>query len=266
MSKFDEYEYLQSLSEFYDLVPLYSGRQDKQFYLDFCLSRGGKVLELGCGTGRVLLPIASAGLNIVGLDLSEHMLSKCKEKIAVQPQEIQDRIHLIQGSMTDFQLEDIFSTIIIPFRPFQHLFSIDDQLACLRCVNLHLETDGLLAFDCFQVSFQKITDPQRFEEAEDMPETELPDGRKIRRCSRFAAIHPAEQYSDIEIIYYLTDTNGKTERLVNGFPMRYFFRYEVEHLLARAGFEVVELYGDYDKSPLVDESPEMIFVARKVSD
>ena len=62
------------------------------------------------------------------------------------------------------------------------------------------------------------------------------------------------------------DTNGKTERVVNGFPMRYFFRYEVEHLLARAGFEVVELYGDYDKSPLVDESPEMIFVARKVSD
>ena len=266
MSKFDKYEYLESLSEFYDLVPMYSGRRDKQFYLDLCVSRGGKVLELGCGTGRVLLPIASAGLNIVGLDLSEHMLSKCREKILAQPKEIQDRIQLVHGSMTDFQLEDTFTTVIIPFRPFQHLFSVDDQLACLRCVNQHLENDGLLAFDCFQVSFQKITDPQRFEEAEDMPETELPDGRKIRRFSRFAAIHPAEQYNDIEIIYYLTDTNGKTERVVNGFPMRYFFRYEVEHLLARAGFGVVELYGDYDKSPFVDESPEMIFVARKVAE
>ncbi len=266
MNKPKRFEYLQSLSEFYDLVPMYSGRRDKQFYLDLCLSRGGKVLELGCGTGRILLPIASSGLNIVGLDLSEHMLSKCREKIAFQSQEIQDRIRLVQGSMTDFQLEDTFNTVIIPFRPFQHLLSVDDQLACLQCVNKHLEDNGYLAFDCFQVNLQKITDPLRFEEAEDMPETELADGRKIRRCGRFAATHPAEQYNEVEIIYYITDTNGKTERVVNGFPMRYFFRYEIEHLLARSGFEIAELYGDFDRSPLVEESPEMIFVAKKVSE
>lgn len=263
MNKPGRYDYIQSLSEFYDLVPMYSERRDKKFYLDLCLSSGGKVLELGCGTGRVLLPIASAGMPIVGLDLSEYMLSKCRQKIAAQPKEVQDRIHLVQASMTDFHLNDKFTTVIIPFRPFQHLLSVDDQLDCLHYVNKHLEDKGCLVFDFFQVNLQKITDPQRFEEAEDMPETNLPDGCKMRRCSRFASTHPAEQVNDVEIIYYITDTNGKIERLVNGFPMRYFFRYEIEHLLARAGFEVVELYGDFDKSPLVDESPEMIFVARK---
>jgi hypothetical protein len=205
-------------------------------------------------------------MHIVGLDLSEPMLSKCREKILAQPQDVQDRIRLVQGSMTDFQLVDTFTTVIIPFRPFQHLLSVDDQLACLGSVNKHLEDDGCLVFDFFQVNLHKITDPQRFEETEDMPETRLADGRKLRRCSRFAATHPAEQVNDIEIIYYLTDTTGKTERVVNGFPFRYFFRYEVEHLLARTGFEVVELYGDFDKSPLVDESLEMIFVARKLSE
>ena len=96
MSKFGGCEDKPFLAELYDLVPGYSGRRDLQFYLDLCRDGGGKVLELGCGTGRVLLPVASAGVDIVGLDLSEHMLSKCREKVAVQPQEVQDRIRLVR--------------------------------------------------------------------------------------------------------------------------------------------------------------------------
>ena len=266
MSKFGGYRDIPILAELYDLVPMYSGRRDLQFYIDLCRSHGGKVLELGCGTGRVLLPIASAGLDIVGLDLSEHMLAKCREKVTVHPQEVQDRIRLLHGNMIDFRLDDIFTTVIIPFRAFQHLLAVYDQLSCLRCVNAHLEKGGRLAFDCFQVDFQKITDPRRVEETEDLPEFELPDGRKMRRCNRVTETHPAEQYNDVEIIYYLTDTTGQTERLVQGFPFRYFFRYELEHLLARSGFELVELFGDFDRSPLDDQSTEMIFVATKVAD
>jgi len=88
----------------------------------------------------------------------------------------------------------------------------------------------------------------------------------MRRRNRIATTHTAQQYNDVEIIYYLTDTTGKTERLVQSFPFRYFFRCEVEHLLARVGFEMEELYGDFDRSPLGDESPEMIFVAGKAAD
>jgi hypothetical protein len=88
----------------------------------------------------------------------------------------------------------------------------------------------------------------------------------MRRCNRFVAMHRADQYNDVELIYYVTGQNGATQRFVQAFPFRYFFRYEVEHLLARAGFKVTELYGKFDRSPLGDNSPEMIFVARKATD
>src|SRR6266852_3355920 len=77
------------------------------------------------------------------------------------------------------------------------------------------------------------------------------------------AFHRAEQRNDVEMIYYVTHPGGRQERLVFAFTIRYFFRYEVEHLLARCGFRVAALYGDFDRSPLVDTSPEMIFVAER---
>jgi hypothetical protein len=92
---------------------------------------------------------------------------------------------------------------------------------------------------------------------------DLPDGRVIKRTSRTAAFHHAEQYNDIELIYYVKHPDGKKERLVHAFPMRYFFRYEIEHLLSLCGFKVIEFYGDFDKSAFYEHSPEMIFVAEK---
>ena len=75
------------------------------------------------------------------------------------------------------------------------------------------------------------------------------------------AFHRAEQRNDVEMIYHVTYGDGRTERLPFAFTFRYFFRYEVEHLLARCRFRVIELFGDFDRSLLRDDSPEMIFVA-----
>ncbi len=71
--------------------------------------------------------------------------------------------------------------------------------------------------------------------------------------------------NDVELIYYVTHADGRTERLVHAFTIRYFFRYEVEHLLARCGFRVAALYGDYERSPLRDDSPDMLFVVEKIA-
>jgi SAM-dependent methyltransferase len=263
MSRYGDYEDKPFLAELYDLVPAYAKRRDLDFYVDLCRDANGTVLELGCGTGRVLIPIAAAGVEIVGLDLSPHMLAKCRQNLESQPEAVRSRTELVQADMTSFDLGEQFAAVIIPFRPFQHLVAVENQLACLRCVHRHLQPGGILAFDLFQVLFEKITDPRRAEESEDLPEFELPDGRRMRRCNRFAATHRAEQYNDVELIYYLAHPDGRTERLVQEFPFRYFFRYEVEHLLARTGFDLEAIYGDFDKSPLADGSPEMIFVARK---
>jgi SAM-dependent methyltransferase len=263
MSRSGGYGSTPELAEIYDFVPPYAKRADLNFYVELCRSRGGSVLELGCGTGRVMIPIARAGCSITGLDLSEHMLARCRQNLKIQPTDIRDRVHTIQADMTDFALGEQFDTIIIPFRPLQHILSLREQMACLACAHRHLREGGILAFDVFQLSFPRISDPSIFNETEDIPEFELPDGRRMRRTSRLVAAHRAEQYNDFELIYHLTGPDGETERVVHAFPFRYYFRYELEHLLARTGFVPVAVYGGFDKSAMTDDSTEMVFVAQK---
>jgi len=97
-----------------------------------------------------------------------------------------------------------------------------------------------------------------------LSKTSLADGRKLTYSGCIAAAHPSNQYNDVELIYYVTDKEGTTERFVDAFPWRYYFRYEVEHLLARCGFRIIDQYGDFDLSPLDDSSAEMIFVTEKL--
>ena len=263
--EFGGYETHPFVAEFYDLNPAYSERRDVGFFVEEAVACGGPVLELGCGTGRVLIPTADAGVSITGLDLSTHMLHRCCGKLDGVEREVRERTRLVEGDMTDFDLGETFALVTVPFRPFQHLVSVESQLACVRCANRHLRPGGRLILDLFHPRFDMLTGTAPTEEAQDFPEVQLADGRRFRRTHRFAAFHKAEQYNSVELIYYVTN-GGTTERHVQAFPFRYFFRYEVEHLLERAGFRVTDLYGDYDRSPLRDDSPEMVFVAEKRAD
>jgi len=192
------------------------------------------------------------------------MLKKCRDKLDKLPEEIRKRIKLIEGNVTNFETGEIYELVTIPFRPFQHLISVEEQTACLECAYRHLTSNGLIILDVFHPFPPRLVpNPKYTTEIEDLPETELPDGRKLRRTDRTVAFHRDQQYNDYELTYYVTYPDGKTERLVQSFPMRYFYRYEVEHLLALCGFKVVELFGDFDRSEFSNDSPEMIFVAEK---
>jgi len=86
----------------------------------------------------------------------------------------------------------------------------------------------------------------------------------VLRRNRIAARDLYQQVQNVELIYYLTHPDGRTQRLVHAFPMRYLFRFEAEHLLARCGFKIEDIYADFDKSPYGSKYPgELIFVARK---
>ncbi len=192
------------------------------------------------------------------------MLQKCREKLVKQPPEVKKRVKLVQGDMTDFKIRTKFALVTLPFRPFQHLITVKEQNNCLACAYKHLVPRGRLIIDVFNPNpLRLMPNPKYMEENEDLPETPLPDGRKLRRTSRMAGYHRDQQYNDVELIYYVTHLDGKSERLVQSFPMRYFFRYELEHLLELSGFKVFELFGDFDKSAFGSDSPEMIFVAEK---
>lgn len=184
---YDEYSFV---AEFYDHISPYLARQDVDFFVEMAQQSGGPVLEIGCGTGRVLIPTARAGNEIVG---------------------------------------------------------------------------GRLILDLFNPSLPYLVDEQRFEESGDEPEFTMPDGRRVMRHHRIASRDLFNQVQNAELIYYVTHPDGREERLVHSFPMRYLFRFEAEHLLARSGFRVEMVYADYDKSLYGSKYPgELIFVASKV--
>ncbi len=251
-------------AEFYDYVVPYQTRADVAFFVEAAQTSGGPVLEIGCGTGRVLIPTARAGIAISGIDLSPHMLDVCQRRLAQEPVEVQGRVQLDLADMRDFDLGQTFKLITMPFRPFQHLIEVEDQIACLRCIRQHLADDGRFVLDLFNPSLPALAREVTGEEQGDEPEFTMPDGRRVLRRNRVVARDVFKQYQDVELIYYVTHPDSRTERLVHAFPMRYLFRYEVEHLLVRCGFEVEALYADYDQHPYGSACPgELIFVAKK---
>ncbi len=258
------YTEYQFTAEFYDHIAPYRERGDVGFFVEMARASGGPVLEVGCGTGRVLIPTARAGIEIVGLDLSPSMLAICRQNLAAEPAEVQGHVQLVEADMRDFDLGHEFALITIPFRPFQHLTTVEDQIACLTALRRHLRPGGRLVLDLFNPSLPYLADPARLGEFGDEPEILMPDGRRVVRRARIAGRDYFGQVQDTELIYYVTHPDGRQERLVHAFPMRYLFRFEAEHLLVRCGYEVEALYADYDRSPYGSKYPgELIFVAQR---
>jgi SAM-dependent methyltransferase len=265
MQQTDGYESYAYVAALYDYVIPYRDRPDVDFFVEAAQESKGPVLEIGCGTGRILIPTARAGMDIVGLDLSAHMLDVCRQRLQLEPQEVQSRVRLVQADMRSFELSPIFNLVTIPFRPFQHLTTVEDQLSCLECIHKHLVKDGKLILDLFNPSLTALTSDILGDEIGDEPEFKVPDGRRVVRRHKTVSRDHFNQISQVELIYYVTHPDGREERLVHAFPMRYFFRYEAEHLLARSGFEVEAVYADFDKSPYGSKYPgELIFVAKKI--
>lgn len=152
-----EQEYWGSSAKYYDFSYAVDTRfNDVPFYLEVAKLVNGRVLEVGCGSGRVLLPIARAGVQIDGFDFSPDMLSMLREKLLKEASEVASRVSLHQGDMRNFSLGKTYDLITVPFRPLQHLFTVDDQLAAFRCFNHHLSKGGKLAFNVFYPNYKPL--------------------------------------------------------------------------------------------------------------
>jgi SAM-dependent methyltransferase len=259
----DDDEYA-SIAELYDHVTPYRDRPDVAFYVEAARESGGPVLELGCGTGRVLIPTARAGIEVVGLDASPHMLAECLKRLENEPEKVQSRTELVDADMREFSLRRTFRLVTIPFRPFQHLTTAVDQLACLASIRRHLAEGGLLVFDVFNPSLDALVNRPLGQELDAEAEFSLPDGRRVIRRHKTVSHDRASQVNRHELVYYVTHPDGREERLVHAFALRYLFRFEAEHLLVRAGFAVEHIYAGFDKSAYGSTYPgELILVARK---
>ena len=125
-------------------------KDDIDFYIDYANILDGKVLELGCGTGRITIPIASAGHQIWGLDVSEPMLDILREKAKCESEITNANLNISIGDMRNFTLNQKFKFIFIPFRTFQNLITKEEQKNCLKCCHEHLTNDGLFIVNVFK--------------------------------------------------------------------------------------------------------------------
>ena len=249
------------IADLYDLVVPYRNRPDVGFFVDEAVKSTGPVLEVGCGTGRVLVPTARAGVDITGVDSSDKMLSRCRASLGNEPESVRSRTTLVQADMRNFDLKREFRLITLPFRPFQHLITVEDQLECLKTLRRHLSDDGRLILDLFNPSIPALAKDDIGVESEPEAEFTTEDGRRVLRTHKMVDRDLFNQIVYAELIYYVTHPDGREERLVHAFPMRYLFRFEAEHLLARAGFRMEAVYGDYDRSDFGSNYPgELILV------
>lgn len=253
-------------AELYDIV--YADYLDDiAFYAEEASQADGPCLELGCGSGRVLIPVAEAGATVTGLDVAKPMLARARRKVAALPDDVRSRVTLGEGDMRTFKLDTRFALIYIPFRAFLHLMNVQDQIAALTNIRRHLRPDGRLALNFFDPSLEYIVSHSGpIGSALHATGESFIDPRTGHLLVEWATIHYTQHLQRIDqyFIYDEVDARGRVVgRLYRNLEMRYIFRWEFEHLLARCGFEVEALYGSFNREPYGHTGQELIWIARK---
>jgi SAM-dependent methyltransferase len=243
--------------EAYDLV-LKDIPYGLDFYVALAREAAGPVLDIACGTGRILLPCLQAGVDIEGLDLFEPMLKTLRTKAAAQG--LTPVLH--RADMSDFSLERRFALAMIPFNAFIHNMTQEAQIRCLERCREHLLPGGRLVFDTFFPSLEIVgaAENTRVLEGEfPHPQTGLPmrmyDTRRFDRVAQ-----TQHSFNEIEVLA----ADGSLERVYRSqVSSRYLYKHEMELLLRVAGFAHWNIYGDFDRRPLSRESDAMIVEAWK---
>ena len=260
------YVYDERIAARYDAaVPLQPGEVD--FYLALArdaAARRLRTLEVTCGTGRIAIPHAREGIRVVGLDNSAAMLAVARQRATGL-----DTIAWVEGDMRSFLLGEEFGLVYIPAGSFQLMLTIDDQLDTLRTIHRHLAPGGRLAFEVESPNIvamaEWLTSNRGVYRRRTQRDYRHPQSGLQVRSWQSLEYHPTEQQYISHGMLDELDDELIVVRREHGRPMtvRYFYRYEMEHLLARAGFEVEAMYGDFYKNVYKATSADMIWVARR---
>lgn len=241
-----------------DLYDVLLGELDYgvEFYLELARAANGRVLDLCCGTGRILLKVLQAGIDAEGVDLAPAMLATLRKKAAARGLHAK----VTEANMTSFRLDRRFGLIVIACNAFVHNLTTQEQLATLRNCREHLLPGGLLVFDTYFPASAIIMAPQNTRVLEiefKHPHTGLParnyDTRSFDRVQQ-------TQHS-INELEFLDAAGNVMEVHRSETTVRWIYKSEMELLLQVAGFSRWEICGGFDRRPLVNEDDAMIVLA-----
>jgi SAM-dependent methyltransferase len=238
---------------------------DAPFYLDLAKESGSPVLEIGCGTGRVLLPIAREGIEIHGVDNSGPMLGILKESTSREQPGVSRKVTLHAGDMREFRLDRKFPLVTIPFRPMQHMHTVGDQLRALTSAAAHIAEGGMLAFDVFYPKFDVLHRGIGEERLEAEWSPPAKPETVIRRYYRKDAVDKINQSFTLTFIFRTYQNGHLTAEENDTLKMSYYTYPHLRALFLLAGLEPVAEYGSFAKAPLDNSADEMIFLLRKAN-
>lgn len=243
--------------ELYDLI--FEGLDfDIPFWLSTGMEAGGPVLDLGCGTGRVLLPLLEAGVVADGVDLFEPMLERARRKAEMKG------FHpcLVASDMRDFIMSRRYRRILLAFNTFAHADTSEAQLATLHCCHAHLESGGAV------VLHMSYPGPRYWAEPEGEPVMEIEtvrssDGRHFEMWdTRFKNVVGQHQRSEVEIRELGADGMPTASYRFQA-TQRWVYRFELELLFRLTGFARWEVFGGFAREPLERADQQMIAWAWK---
>jgi len=230
---------------------------DAALYSELARESGGSVLELGCGTGRILLALSRAGHKVVGLDLSAPMLARADAKLRDRP-DLRGAWRLVHADARHFDLPEQFPLILAPLDFLGYFATLEDQLAVLAASRRHLAADGRLVLDVTFPGVSFYTQPDgvlvlQWTRA-------LPSGEEVTKWW-VRELDPSRQVLHLTALYDVRAADGSVRRWVCPLDLRYYHRHELELLLARAGFQVESVYGSYAMDDLRADSARLLLIA-----
>ncbi|HEY3448032.1 MAG TPA: class I SAM-dependent methyltransferase [Myxococcales bacterium] len=243
-------------------------QQDLPFWSAMASRTGGPILELACGSGRVLAALADPQwAPVVGLDLSKSFLERACARMAAhaagKPMLEAGQLKLVEGDMRAFDLPmgEGYALVVIALNSFLHLTDPKDQLACLKEVARHLKPGGLLAMEVFNPENKdKHPGVHGLELVADFSHPETGE-----RVQRFAGVSTdlATQRRRYVNLYDTLAADGTVRRTVREFMLRYVYRHELERMLEQAGLALEAVYGGYEFEPYTGREDLLLVVANK---
>ena len=235
---------------------------DIPFLLRLAAETRGPVVEIGCGSGRLLVPLIRAGFDVTGIDSSPEMLARAELRLAAEPADIRARARLVAGDIrtVDMQPAREFGLAVFGYNTFMHLDEAAAGAALKRLRPL-LRADGRVVID--------VAGPMLLSSSADDPDFVLEDvledkarGSVIRQYTAYEAI-PGEQAIDVTWVYEAGEGEATDERARTRAKLRYhyFYPHQYDLILTLTGFRMMALYGDYDGSPFNEESERLIVLA-----